>query len=129
MSVGFFHSRELENGIGGLLRDQAFDAAISYCSSMAPYLKDFGGPRVLDLVDVDSEKWRQYAGRSPLPKRAIYSLEHRHPFPVREQRRQPLGRERTKHDEVHDTERLVPASAEEVRQALAAVEVKGKEAA
>jgi sugar transferase (PEP-CTERM/EpsH1 system associated) len=32
---------------------------------------------VLDLVDVDSEKWREYARRAGLPARAVYALEHR----------------------------------------------------
>ncbi len=77
LSVGYFRSRELAADIRALLAAESFDVAVSYCSSMAGYLGRFTGPRVLDLVDVDSEKWRQYAAHSRLPRKAVYALEHR----------------------------------------------------
>jgi sugar transferase (PEP-CTERM/EpsH1 system associated) len=77
LSVGYFRSRELAADVTALLATEPFDVAVSYCSSMASYLSRFAGPRVLDLVDVDSEKWRQYAVHSRLPSKAVYALEHR----------------------------------------------------
>lgn len=77
ISAGYFKSGELVADVRALLRKEHFDVAIAYCSSMAGYLDEFRGPKVLDLVDVDSEKWRQYADRSALPARAVYALEHR----------------------------------------------------
>jgi sugar transferase (PEP-CTERM/EpsH1 system associated) len=53
------------------------DAVIAYCSSMTPYVEGFAGARILDLVDVDSEKWKQYSARSSFPRRDVYALEHR----------------------------------------------------
>jgi sugar transferase (PEP-CTERM/EpsH1 system associated) len=77
MSAGWFRSAALARDVGALLRARAFDAVVAYCSSMAPYAREFAGPRVLDLVDVDSEKWRQYADRAAFPRRAVYAHEHR----------------------------------------------------
>ena len=45
------------------IRERPLAAEIAYSSPMAQYLKTpvSGRPRIIDLVDVDSEKWRQYA--------------------------------------------------------------------
>lgn len=77
ISAGWFHSNALRKDVAALVRAHRFDVAVAYCSSMAPYLDAFEGPRVVDLVDIDSEKWRQYAERASGLKRAVYSLEHR----------------------------------------------------
>jgi sugar transferase (PEP-CTERM/EpsH1 system associated) len=77
LSVGFFRSRALAEDVRDLLARERFDVVVAYCSSMAGYAETFGGPKVLDLVDVDSEKWRQYAERTRLPRKAVYALEHR----------------------------------------------------
>ena len=45
---------------------------------MAPYVSELPGARVvLDMVDVDFEKWRQYAETSNGPARVIYRREGR----------------------------------------------------
>lgn len=75
LSVGWFGSGRLAGDVRNLLERESIDVAVSYCSSMAGYLRNFHGPRVLDFVDVDSLKWRQYARRSGFPKSAVYSLE------------------------------------------------------
>jgi len=49
-----------------------------YSSAMAPYVAHHRGARVIiDMVDVDSEKWRQYAETSHGPARLIYAREGR----------------------------------------------------
>lgn len=77
ISAGWFFHRGLAQEVQRLLSERRFDVVWCYCSSMARYVSTFRGARVLDFVDVDSEKWRQYAERSSYPKRAVYSLEHR----------------------------------------------------
>ncbi len=77
ISSGWFRSPGLARDLDATMRETAFDVAVAYCSSMATYLERFEGPRVLDLVDVDSEKWKQYAARSVPPRRTIFALEHR----------------------------------------------------
>jgi len=49
-----------------------------FSSAMAPYVAQQRAIRViLDMVDVDSEKWRQYAETAVWPARVIYSREGR----------------------------------------------------
>lgn len=55
-----------------------FDAAVAFSSYMAPYaLAARARRRVLDMCDVDSEKWFDYARRSHFPKSAVFRLEGR----------------------------------------------------
>jgi sugar transferase (PEP-CTERM/EpsH1 system associated) len=77
ISLGWFRHAGLARDVRALLRAHDFDAVVAYCSSMAPYAGEFRGARVVDLVDVDSEKWRQYASHSAFPHRSVYALEHR----------------------------------------------------
>jgi sugar transferase (PEP-CTERM/EpsH1 system associated) len=54
----------------------SFDIVTAYSSSMASYaLRVPAGRRVLDLCDVDSQKWLDYADRSRGPLRSIYRSE------------------------------------------------------
>ena len=78
LSLAFFHSRELEARVRELAGKERYDVAVGYSSSVGPYLDLLPGvPRVMDMVDVDSAKWAQYARFAPLPLRPIYSLEAR----------------------------------------------------
>jgi len=55
-----------------------YDVVFAYCSSMTPYLEtlQINRDRVLiDLVDVDSGKWQDYADRSRGVRSAVYRLE------------------------------------------------------
>ena len=76
ISVGYFHSQALARDVDRMIRTERFDLVLAYCSSMAPYAADFSGPKVLDFVDVDSEKWAQYAARASFPRNLVYRLEH-----------------------------------------------------
>ncbi len=62
---GLFHSPvELPDIVDAWTRQTRYDAALAYCSSAATYLKVpglDGVPTVVDLVDVDSQKWFDYA--------------------------------------------------------------------
>ena len=82
VTVEYFHSSALQQQIDGLLERIPFDCLFCYSSPMAEYLfrskhagKVARALRVMDLIDVDSLKWRQYASRSPFWKAWIYRLE------------------------------------------------------
>jgi sugar transferase (PEP-CTERM/EpsH1 system associated) len=56
----------------------AFDAVVAFSSSTARYALEVpAGRRVLDLCDVDSEKWLNYASATRLPLSWLYKLEGR----------------------------------------------------
>ena len=79
LSVECFRNRRLQQYVDGVLATGAITAALVVSAPMAEYLRAAAAPmppvRILDLVDVDSEKWRGYAARSPWPKNWIYGLE------------------------------------------------------
>lgn len=77
LTSGYFRSRELSRAVQGIRARERIDAVLCYCSGMAPYALAGPEPKVLDLVDVDSEKWKEYARRAALPRKAVYELEHR----------------------------------------------------
>jgi sugar transferase (PEP-CTERM/EpsH1 system associated) len=78
LSLSFFHSKELAARVRELARREHFDVTVVYCSAMAPYAALAPDvPAVIDMVDVDSAKWAQYARFAPLPLRPVYALEAR----------------------------------------------------
>lgn len=77
---GLFHSSELKSHLAAWARESRFDAVFVFCSSMAQYLRTEGlvnVATVLDLVDVDSQKWLDYAADSRGPKSWLLRLEGR----------------------------------------------------
>jgi len=87
MSVGYFKSPGLGRRFEELMREVRPEAVFSFCSPMAQYplaspalrsLRGVDRPLLLlDLVDVDSEKWREYARTGKGPMRSVHALEGR----------------------------------------------------
>ncbi|HEV2844183.1 MAG TPA: glycosyltransferase, partial [Thermoanaerobaculia bacterium] len=78
LTLSFFDSAELKARLRELARRERFDVQMVFCSAMAPYAELMPDvPAVLDMVDVDSAKWAQYAHFAPLPLRPVYALEAR----------------------------------------------------
>ena len=76
LSVGFFFSRLLQKKIEQKLVSQCIDRIFVSSSQMARYVQEVRHiPRVIDFVDVDSEKWRSYAKAHEIPLSWIYQLE------------------------------------------------------
>jgi sugar transferase (PEP-CTERM/EpsH1 system associated) len=77
---GLFRSARLKRIVSAWARENHFDAVVVVCSSMVQYLDATGLdglPVIVDLVDVDSQKWFQYAQHSWGLKRRIFQLEGR----------------------------------------------------
>lgn len=77
---GLFQSAALRSTIREWSRRKPFDAVVVFCSSMMQYasLNELSGlPIVVDLVDVDSQKFHDYARVRRGPKRWLYQLEGR----------------------------------------------------
>jgi sugar transferase (PEP-CTERM/EpsH1 system associated) len=76
LTLPYFYSRELAAEIRKAMQSLSYDRIFVYCSAMAQYVEDPGGiPSIVDLVDVDSDKWLQYATRTSFPFSAIYRRE------------------------------------------------------
>jgi len=75
-TMAYFDSPELHTQVARRLRENSFDLFYVSSSSMAQYLKRRPArPILMDFVDVDSDKWRQYGEWLPGPKAWIYRLE------------------------------------------------------
>ncbi len=77
LSLGYFHDGAFARWVRDVSRATRFDAVLAFSSSMGRYALDAAtdGARVMDLVDLDSEKWRQYAAMTRGPKSWLYRLE------------------------------------------------------
>jgi len=78
----FYRHAGLRAWVGRTLAAAAFDVVYIYTVAMAPYVLGrrwpAAAPRlVLDAVDIDSEKWRDYAQTAGLPMRLVWARESR----------------------------------------------------
>jgi sugar transferase (PEP-CTERM/EpsH1 system associated) len=75
MTVPYYHDRRLAAWVRQLRRAQPMPV-FAYSSSMAQYVeKDQRSRRIIDFVDVDSQKWSDYARRRRWPMSAVYRRE------------------------------------------------------
>lgn len=80
LSTGYFRHDGLQNWVSAVLRDHKPDLIYVYSSAMAQYVQS-GRPAVtkivMDFVDVDSLKWKQYAKSKHWSISWLYDLEAR----------------------------------------------------
>jgi sugar transferase (PEP-CTERM/EpsH1 system associated) len=79
LSVSYFRDRGLTRWVRGVVETVRPAVTFVYSSNMAPLILDLPktGTRVVDLVDVDSEKWREFAETTKGPMRLVYRREWR----------------------------------------------------
>jgi len=82
LTRGWFHAPGLASWVQSGLTARRWDAAFVFSSAMAPYVMGPGGRlglqrRVLDMVDIDSEKWAAYATDAKPPMRQVWAREGR----------------------------------------------------
>ncbi|HET9252928.1 MAG TPA: TIGR03087 family PEP-CTERM/XrtA system glycosyltransferase, partial [Candidatus Eisenbacteria bacterium] len=76
LSVAAFRSAELREKVRSVLARERIDAVIVFSSAMAQYVpRPAPVPVLLDMVDVDSEKWRAYGAMLGAPRAWVYRLE------------------------------------------------------
>ncbi|MEM6809178.1 MAG: TIGR03087 family PEP-CTERM/XrtA system glycosyltransferase [Pseudomonadota bacterium] len=80
LSVPFYASGKMQRWVDETLDKHPIRRIVAYSSPMAQFILDAryaGYRRIMDLVDVDSDKWRQYAERTRFPMRQVYRREWR----------------------------------------------------
>ncbi len=76
LSLGYFASRKMRRLVKRAVAEHDFDAVFVYSSTMAQYVpRELASRTVVDLVDIDSEKWRDYACRASPLKSRLYETE------------------------------------------------------
>src|SRR5437588_285716 len=77
-SVGAFHAPGLRAVLREWCKETRFQAVFASASSLVPYLQlpeSRALPAVIDLIDVDSQKWLDYAAASRGLRSRLYRLE------------------------------------------------------
>jgi polysaccharide biosynthesis protein PslH len=79
LSVTFFADRGLAAWVRRVMDDVRPDIVFVNSGNMAPYVlgQKRAGRMIVDLADVDSEKWRAYADTAGFPMRHVYRREWR----------------------------------------------------
>ena len=79
LSVPYYQDRELRQWAADVTTQHNIRHAIVYSSSMAQFLpaRVPFQRKVIDFVDVDSDKWQQYAAQKPWPLSWVYRREAR----------------------------------------------------
>jgi polysaccharide biosynthesis protein PslH len=78
LTRSYFYAKDLQAIVDCKLSNETYDAIFVYCSSMAQYVEQVTDiPKIIDFVDVDSEKWRQYSSYARFPLKHLYRLESR----------------------------------------------------
>lgn len=76
LSNPYYRDRRMQLWVDAMLATRPIARALVYSSSMAQYLmKHHAIRRVIDFVDIDSDKWRQYAGKKSWPMSWVYQRE------------------------------------------------------
>lgn len=81
LTFTYYRNRRLAAWVDQVHRTRPVAVQFVFCTALAPYAEraagaaGFTGRRVVDFVDVDSDKWRQYSGSKPQPLRWLYERE------------------------------------------------------
>jgi len=80
LTVPYYRDSSMQAWVDQVLAEQDIDRVLVFSSAMAQYVlgDDYRHlTRVVDFVDVDSDKWRQYAGQHRWPMSWLYRREGR----------------------------------------------------
>ena len=78
LTLPYYRSASMRQWVNELLRATPVQGVLVFSAAMAQYVMPTTGiHRVADLVDVDSDKWRQYAATRLWPYSVIYRRESR----------------------------------------------------
>ncbi|WP_349343055.1 TIGR03087 family PEP-CTERM/XrtA system glycosyltransferase [Marinobacter sp. MMG032] len=87
LTLSYFYSAGMQKAFDRLMSSGEYDAVLCTGSAMAPYVfrnpeltgRDTSAPLrlIMDFMDLDSDKWRQYQATSGLPMTWVYGREAR----------------------------------------------------
>lgn len=77
LTLPYYHNRELARWADGLATAGTVTRGLAFSAAMAQFMPAVLARRVLDMVDVDSDKWTQYAPTQRWPLSWVYAREGR----------------------------------------------------
>jgi sugar transferase (PEP-CTERM/EpsH1 system associated) len=76
LTVPYYSDARMSAWVAGILKQRSIHAVLVFSSAMAQYVVEHASvPRIIDFVDVDSDKWRQYATQKTWPMNWVYRRE------------------------------------------------------
>ena len=78
LTLPYYRSRELQNWVKAKVDGEKIDIAVAMSSPMAQFLEGMSAQlntQIIDLVDIDSDKWLQYANAMKWPMSWVYRRE------------------------------------------------------
>lgn len=76
LSLDYYRDAKLRAWVGDTMRQHGIKRILVFSSAMAQYADAFPqAHRVVDFVDVDSEKWREYGEKKPWPASLLFRHE------------------------------------------------------
>ena len=80
LTLTYFRDQGMRRWVHQVMSEHAIQRVLVFCSSMAQYIDDQRARdtrSVIDFIDIDSDKWRQYAQGARWPMSWIYQRESR----------------------------------------------------
>ncbi len=78
LTLLYYRDKKMQSWVDTLIARRPITRAVVYSSSMAQYvMRHTQLHRVIDFVDIDSDKWRQYAQKKTWPMNWVYRRESR----------------------------------------------------
>lgn len=76
LSLPYYRNQPLQAWVDKTIAENPIERALIFSSPMAQYLQKHPAVKLIaDFVDVDSDKWQQYAGSKPWPANWVYRRE------------------------------------------------------
>jgi len=78
LTLDYYHNSGLQQWVGTVMKEQSIERVLVFSSAMAQYVTDARqARRIIDFVDIDSDKWWQYAEKKSWPMSWLYRRESR----------------------------------------------------
>ncbi len=77
LTLPYYRSEKLDEWVKRTIKEKMIDRIVVFSSAMAQYVENADAIRIMDFVDVDSDKWKQYANAKPWPLNWLYRREGR----------------------------------------------------
>jgi sugar transferase (PEP-CTERM/EpsH1 system associated) len=78
LTLGYYHHRAMAKWVSTVMQRHAPGRIVVYSSAMAQYVMNIRDPavhRIIDFVDADSQKWREYSLHRRWPLNLVYARE------------------------------------------------------
>lgn len=77
LSMGFYRSADMQRWVDGVIEETGLQRIFMFCSTVGQYLAHHSSRKtvVMDFVDMDSDKWAQYARSKSWPMSKVYERE------------------------------------------------------